>query len=365
MGVFDAFVDFQGNEMTLDELSQRVKGDEKLLSRCPTHYLVGRVMPCQMSNYREERVMRFLCAHQLFTQPARESYKPLSLALAFANGSGPADMIKHCHNNMQVTAKLFSYLSSNGYKNPEDASNAPFQLAYNTQSHYFDWLRQNPDAQGAFNSVMTQTQQYRGADWFDIYPVEERLRISPDRVLLVDIGGGVGHDILAFRRRFPKLSGKLVLQDLPQVIDSLDHYYGDRNPFEVSGAAAEAGGITPIAHNMFEPQPITGARVYYMRTVLHDFPDKQALLALARVREAMANTPDSVLFVHEHIMADGLDVPPLAAILDIHMMEIFSSLERTEREWVDLLERAGFRVARVWNEESVGQSTALFEAVVV
>jgi hypothetical protein len=44
------------------------------------------------------------------------------------------------------------------------------------------------------------------------------------------------------------------------------------------------------------------------------------------------------------------------------MMEIFSSLERTEKEWVTLLESAGFRVAKVWKEDSFGQSTALFEA---
>lgn len=71
---------------------------------------------------------------------------------------------------------------------------------------------------------------------------------------------------------------------------------------------------------------------------------------------------DSVLFVHEHTVSEDLDVPPIAATLDIHMMEIFSSLERTEKEWIALLEKAGFKVVKVWNEESVGQSTALFEA---
>ena len=44
------------------------------------------------------------------------------------------------------------------------------------------------------------------------------------------------------------------------------------------------------------------------------------------------------------------------------MMEIFAP-ERTEKEWVALLEKAGFNVVKVWDEESVGQSTALFEAI--
>ncbi|KAL4894331.1 S-adenosyl-L-methionine-dependent methyltransferase [Aspergillus ambiguus] len=324
MGVFDAFVASQGEEMSLEELSAHVKGDKKLL----------------------KRIMRFLSAHHIFKQTSSESYQPLQLAMVFGNGSVPGDMIKHFHANMQVTAKLFDYLELNGYKNPEDAYDAPFQLAYNTKSHYFEWLSHNPTKQEVFNSVMTQSQQYRGADWFKIYPVQEKLRVSPDRVLLVDIGGGVGHDITAFKKQFPDLPGKLVLQDLPQVINSI------REPL--------SEGITAIGYNMFEPQPISGARAYYMRTVLHDFPDKQALDALARIRDAMAE--DSVLFIHEHTMSDGLDVPPLAATLDIHMMEIFSSLERTENEWVALLERAGFKVINIWGEKSVGQSTALFEA---
>ncbi|RJE25001.1 O-methyltransferase [Aspergillus sclerotialis] len=325
MGVFDAFVESKGEEMSLKELSSKVKGDEKLL----------------------KRIMRFLSAHDIFKQTASETYKPLPLAMVFGNGSVAGDMIKHFHVNMQVTAKLFDYFELNGYKNPEDAYDAPFQLAYNTKSHYFEWLSQNPAEQEVFNSVMTRTQKYRGADWFEFYPVQEKLRVIPDRVLLVDIGGGVGHDITAFKRRFPDLPGKLVLQDLPQVINTIKEPLSE--------------GIMAIGYNMFEPQPISGARAYYMRTVLHDFPDKQALDALARIRDAMAE--DSVLLVHEHTMSDSLSVPPLAATLDIHMMEIFSSLERTEKEWVALLEKAGFKVVKAWNEKSAGQATALFEAM--
>jgi hypothetical protein len=35
MGIFDAFVESQGSEMSLKELSSKVKGDEKLLSTVP------------------------------------------------------------------------------------------------------------------------------------------------------------------------------------------------------------------------------------------------------------------------------------------------------------------------------------------
>jgi hypothetical protein len=247
---------------------------------------------------------------------------------------------------MQISAKLFEYFENNGYKNPEDAFEAPFQFAYNTKQHYFDWLQTQPEAQSAFNSVMTFSQQLRGKNWFEIYPVAEKLNSSSDRVLLVDIGGGVGHDVIAFKKRFPDMVGELVVQDLPQVIESID------------GALPD--GIIAIGHNMFEPQPIRGAKAYYLRTVLHDWPDKQALDVLARIREVMAE--DSVLLINEHTAPESLEVPVIPVTLDIQMMEVFSSLERTEEEWVSLLERAQFKVAKVWKVDTVGTLVSLFEA---
>lgn len=247
---------------------------------------------------------------------------------------------------MQISAKLFEYFENNGYKNPEDAFEAPFQFAFNTKQHYFDWLQTQPEAQSAFNSVMTFSQQLRGKDWFEIYPVAEKLNSSSDRALLVDIGGGVGHDVIAFKKRFPDMAGELVVQDLPQVIQSID------------GALPD--GIVAIGHNMFEPQPIRGAKAYYLRTVLHDWPDKQALDVLARIREVMAE--DSVLLINEHTAPESLEVPVVPVTLDIQMMEIFSSLERTEEQWVSLLERAQFKVAKVWKIDTVGTLVSLFEA---
>lgn len=247
---------------------------------------------------------------------------------------------------MQISAKLFEYFENNGYKNPEDAFDAPFQFAFNTKQHFFDWMQTQPEVQSDFNSVMTFSQQLRGKDWFEIYPVTEKLNSSSGRALLVDIGGGVGHDVIAFKKRFPDIIGELVVQDLPQVIESID------------GALPD--GIAAIGHNMFEPQPIRGAKAYYLRTVLHDWPDKQALDVLARIREAMAE--DSVLLINEHTTPESVEVPVVPASLDIQMMEIFSSLERTEEQWVSLLERAQFKVAKVWKIDTVGTSTSLFEA---
>ncbi|MCJ1277152.1 hypothetical protein MMC21_004962 [Puttea exsequens] len=60
--------------------------------------------------------------------------------------------------------------------------------------------------------------------WYDFYPVDKNLfsdaRSDPDNILPVDVAGGHGYDLNAFKMRFPK-AVLLVLQDLPPAIDNI------------------------------------------------------------------------------------------------------------------------------------------------
>ena len=55
--------------------------------------------------------------------------------------------------------------------------------------------------------------------WADpgFYPVTERLfdgfDSSVSDLLPVDVGGGMGHDLVELKEKYPKLPGKLILQD--------------------------------------------------------------------------------------------------------------------------------------------------------
>lgn len=246
---------------------------------------------------------------------------------------------------MRTSTFLYEYFEEKGYSNPGDAFDSPFQYAHATKEHCFDWLSRHPQDQDAFNSVMRMSRVASNKSWYQFYPLEEKLQVHPERVLLVDIGGGLGHDVSDFKTNFPRLPGRLVLQDLPQVIT------GIQNPLP--------DGIETMSYNMFDIQPVKGAKAYYMRTVLHDWPDKQALEALARIREAMSR--DSILLINENTLP-GTNVSHMAAAIDFVMMEAFSSLERTEQQWISLLEKAGFNV-KVWRAENDHQvSYALYEA---
>ncbi|KAJ5279539.1 O-methyltransferase [Penicillium angulare] len=238
---------------------------------------------------------------------------------------------------LQATAHTHKFLEARDYRSPDDAYETPFQLAYRTKLHYFEWLAQNQ--QHAFNT---------GEQWYDLYPFEERLGKDADRVLLVDIGGGKGHDIARFKEKM-NLAGRLIVQDPPEVISDI------QPPL--------AQGIEALTYSWFDVQPVEGAKAYYMRTVLHDWPDKQALQPLQRIRDAMAE--DSVLLINENTLLET-GIPKFNTSVDLIMITTFSSPERTDKQWLSPLERAQFKVVKVWRADDQGAgANALFEAVPV
>jgi hypothetical protein len=248
---------------------------------------------------------------------------------------------------MKTTFFLNEYFEERNYANPSDATDAPIQYAHKTKENPFEWLARHPEDQEAFNSVMTMNRKLIETEWYETFPVEEKLQVSPDRTLLVDIGGGIGHDVSLFKQHFPQLPGKLVVQDLPRVIEDI------KEPLPE--------GVEAMVYDMFTPQQVKGAKVYYLRTVLHDWPDKQALQILGRIPEAMAE--DSILLVNEHNMV-GSNPSRIQTAIDQDMMEAFSSLERTEEEWIALLNKGGFDVVKVWKPAVMGMmERALYEAV--
>jgi hypothetical protein len=52
------------------------------------------------------------------------------------------------------------------------------------------------------------------------------------------------------------------------------------------------------------------------------------------------------------------------AEIDLSMMALFASMERTEKQWVALLEEAGMNVVKVWTPKpQLDGSGTVFEAV--
>lgn len=210
------------------------------------------------------------------------------------------------------------------------------QRAYKTDLDMFQWL-QTIGYGESFNNHMRAYAQGR-LRWMDpaVYPVAERLITgadaeSADAPFMVDIGGGVGHDLAAFRARHPAHPGRLVLQDLPQVIGQIRELDAE---------------ILRMEYDFHTPQPVRGARAYFMHSTLHDWPDDVCGSILRNITAAM-KPGYSRLLINENVIPASKAHWEMTA-LDMVMLTLFSAKERTEDDWRALLGANGLRVVKIW-----------------
>ncbi|EGU73193.1 hypothetical protein FOXB_16297, partial [Fusarium oxysporum f. sp. conglutinans Fo5176] len=99
-------------------------------------------------------------------------------------------------------------------------------------------------------------------------------------------------------------------------------------------------------HDFFTPQPVRGARAYFMHNILHDWEDNKASRILKHIADAM-EPGYSKLLIHESIMNS---IKPLARVTtsDITMMACLGAKERTENEWRQLVQSVGLNVLKIW-----------------
>ena len=120
-----------------------------------------------------------------------------------------------------------------------------FHVAHHTTDHFMKFLAAKPDHRKAFQLYMTGFDEGRGS-WMDFFPIKENLGIGARddeaAIMFVDIGGGMGHEAVALKKRCPDLPGRFVVQDLPQVVAGLN-------------LDAE---VESMAHDFFTIQPLQG-----------------------------------------------------------------------------------------------------------
>jgi len=241
---------------------------------------------------------------------------------------------KHFWDHGTATmVKMQKYFAEKGFQCPTDPANGCLQYAFGTDKEAFDFWHRDPAILDNFNTFM---QGVRGSrpSWVEWFPVKERILDgfdgSAESALLVDIGGGRGHDIEAFKKKFPDSPGRLMLQDLPAVIEDIKSL----DP-----------SIERVKHDFFTPQKIEGARVYFFHFIMHDWSDDTVLKILSNLVPAMKKGYSKIL-LNEFVLPDR-DSPPFPAGMDLNMMAMHAGRERSGHDWHELLGKAGLSVKEI------------------
>ncbi|CAI7626596.1 hypothetical protein PCG10_005652 [Penicillium crustosum] len=295
-----------------------------------------------------ERILRYLAGVDVIKETGVNEYTANSITHILTDPKGEA-MIYHGYDTIgPVMQAMPDFFAENNYQDVTVNTNTPFQKAHNTKLTSFEWLVQNPKHFGNLQKIMTALQGSEWTEGFNLFDDEARKISSKDsstpqaseKPFFVDVGGGHGHQCIELGKKYPNLLGYLVLQDLPEAVKNL----------------APIEGVKAEAYDFFQPQPIIGAKFYYLRRIMHDWPDDKAATILRNIRAAMG--PDSRVLIDDAVLPDtGANWQ--SAVADLAMMT-FAGKERTKLQWEALAESAGLRVEQVHNYVA-----ATYTAVVV
>jgi ubiquinone/menaquinone biosynthesis C-methylase UbiE len=189
----------------------------------------------------------------------------------------------------------------------------------------FDYLAANPEHGEVFNRAMTDISAVAASaitEAYDFTGIDT----------LVDVAGGHGYLLAAALRANPDARG--VLFDLPQVIDG-------------APATLEREGVTDrveLSSGDFFASVPEGADAYMMKHIIHDWDDERALLILNNIRRAMRD--DGRVLVCETVVPEGNE-PHFGKLMDLEMLVSPGGVERTAREYRELLARAGLELKRI------------------
>ncbi|KAM0715778.1 hypothetical protein Q7P37_008292 [Cladosporium fusiforme] len=316
IGLFKAMLEDNASPKTVTKLAATLKVDPSLLAR----------------------IMRHLGAMGYIAETGVDEYEPTNFSKSLAIpiiGDGYPCIAGGANFSL---LKFNTYAAKTGFVEPTSASDGPYQDAYATKLNFFEFLQANHPYGPQFNHHMGGYRQGRPS-WMNanFFPVQQRLidgaKTEADPVFIVDIGGSIGHDLAEFAQKHPNAPGRLVLQDLPAVLGQI-------------GSLDER--IVRMEYDFFTKQPLQGARAYYMHSVLHDWPNEVCERILANVKDAM-EPGYSRLLINENVVPD-VEAHWETTALDLMMLALFASRERTRAQWKHLLEDiAGFKIVKYWD----------------
>ena len=264
------------------------------------------------------RVLRALSAAGVFTEDAdgRFGLTPLS---------------QHLRSDDQESLRGFAQMMAGGVIY-ETWADLPYSIEteqpvfpHKFSVPWFAWLEQNPAEGQVFNDAMTSLSASAVGAVVGAYDFSGIGK-------LVDVGGGHGLLLATVLSKYPEMRG--VLYDEPKVIQGAG---------KVLAAHGVADRCEAVGGDFFKSVP-AGGDAYILKHIIHDWSDEECLTILRHCHAGMT-AGGKVLIVE--MVIPGPNVPSVGKFLDLIMLTFLTGRERTEDEYGDLLDRAGFELTRI------------------
>ncbi|KAL2068852.1 hypothetical protein VTL71DRAFT_15190 [Oculimacula yallundae] len=300
-----------------------------------------------------KRLLKLVAVEKFVDEVGPDTYAANDITRCIAL-PGPEGAIEDMFMSQRTLSDFPEFLKENKYANPTDKDNSGWMYGRQTKQHYFEYI--NSPGQEKKLEVFRKHMAFKtvGLKWFEVPQIMDSVfgtsRCGKDDALLVDVGGSGGHDLIDFRKAHSSLPGRLILQDLPATIDSLNTN------------ALKEHNVEAMGHDFFTPQPVRGAKVYYLKMVLHDWPAKQCIEILSQLRVALR--PGYSKIVLNELVIPDQNAGWFETSVDVLMMHVHSAQERREREWRELIGRVdGLKIVKIWDVEGAVEKVIEIDVV--
>jgi hypothetical protein len=263
------------------------------------------------------RMMRALSSVGIFSQLGRDRFALSRLAESLrteVHGSLRA---------MVITIGEIHYQACGNLLHSVQTGSPAFNNVFGAS--LFDYLRQNGDAEDAFNQGMANVSSMLA---YAVLMAYNFAGISS----IVDIGGGQGkllEKILLFN---PDIRGTVF--DTASTIERAKRQLGNN---------AWGRRCSYVTGDFFNSVP-RGADAYLLCGVIHDWDDNHAITILRNCRRAM--TKQSRLLLVDMIVPETASAS-FSKLLDLNMLVMNGERERTHAEFCALLEAAAYKFTRI------------------
>ena len=195
------------------------------------------------------------------------------------------------------------------------SGDSSFQKQYGKP--FFEWLAERPEHLENYHSAMQSYAQH------DYVCLMDYISLKGDEHIL-DACGGSGTLVTTLLAKHPNLTGTLL--DRPEVIDCPEV------------AAKATSRLQLVGADCLEPWPCQ-ANVAILARVLHDWADDDAQRILSHARQAVGS--EGCIVLVEQVLSEETSN---GALLNLNMLTMCGSRERTAGEWSALCEATDLQI---------------------
>lgn len=192
-------------------------------------------------------------------------------------------------------------------------------------------LASKPDVARSFARTMRANSEPIAGELLEVYAL-------PATGCVADLGAGDGTLLAALLQRMPALRGLALEQ--AALLGPLRETLTERGV---------AGRCEVVAGDLRERVP-GGATLYLLKSVIHNWSDDDALRILRNCRSVIRD--GAKLVILERALEPAGDHALGSAILDLTMLVLFGTRDRTASEYAELATAAGFVVGQILTTRS-------------